>query len=484
MTSKPQHVHPIALVFYLYKSIRSLIVPLVISIITIASDIDIPQIWLILLIVAIVLWILIDTLSDYFTFTYQLLDDEIIVKSGFFIKKVNHIPYDRIQNITTNQWFFLKPFALEALEIETAGQSNKAEVSLTAVPDSLRQRINSLRNNVQIEPEVAEPSSPSGNTYRISWSDLIKFALTSPAFLSGLLAVLAVYGKVEKAISKQMYQDVFNQAEHVGFLIMILLGFSVVLIFYIVSALVLIAQYYHFQLEEESGQFKMTRGLFRTRKTSISMDRVQAVVVKQPLLRSILGIATIQIVIVSNSKEGDTEKDIVVMPVIKADQVQKFLARFFPKVPVAQKSAFEPVKRTYYYYLRNASILAIITAVLIIWPLKSIVWLCVTLVILELLFWYLPAYLTARRSKVQSLNKDFMVLQNNNLMTKQVVYIPKATIQYVEKRKSLWLDKKQMSGLIVYLRSGNSKRAFKVNYQPESDIKAVVDWYKISESRL
>jgi hypothetical protein len=42
--------------------------------------------------------------------------------------------------------------------------------------------------------------------------------LTSPAFLSGLLVVLAVYGKVEHAISKQMYEQVAHEFIHWGWL--------------------------------------------------------------------------------------------------------------------------------------------------------------------------------------------------------------------------------------------------------------------------
>lgn len=53
--------------------------------------------------VIFVLFIIVTTLLNYWMFTYQILSDEIVTKSGIFVKKINHVPYDRIQNVMTNQ---------------------------------------------------------------------------------------------------------------------------------------------------------------------------------------------------------------------------------------------------------------------------------------------------------------------------------------------------------------------------------------------
>jgi putative membrane protein len=61
--------------------------------------------------------------------------DGLTINSGVLIRKINHIPYDRIQTVQRQQWFFLKPLGLEQVAIETAGkESKKAEGMLAAVP--------------------------------------------------------------------------------------------------------------------------------------------------------------------------------------------------------------------------------------------------------------------------------------------------------------------------------------------------------------
>jgi Predicted membrane protein len=105
------------------------------------------KLWTIVGLITLFLVVLIGDVIAYFMFGYQLFENEILVKQGLFVKKVNHIPYDRIQNVTANQWFFLKPFKLEELEIETAGHSEGPEVSLVAVSVELKNELNHYRQN-------------------------------------------------------------------------------------------------------------------------------------------------------------------------------------------------------------------------------------------------------------------------------------------------------------------------------------------------
>lgn len=238
MTSKAQHLHPIALLYFLFRDIKNMILPFVVFVIAIANVL--PNVPFVLMIVIVTFLVLATSIIRFYRFTFQLKQDEIVIKHGIFVRNDDHVPYDRIQNITTDQWFFLKPFGVEKLEIETASHAEKSEVTLFAVPISLKDQLETLRNQKNIsqkevtvdESDLAQVNDTSTaetsddiseeNTYSITKRDLIKFALTSPAFLSGLLVVLAAYGKFEQAISNQVYEYLFNQAAHLGILIVIL----------------------------------------------------------------------------------------------------------------------------------------------------------------------------------------------------------------------------------------------------------------------
>ncbi|MFD1418592.1 PH domain-containing protein [Companilactobacillus keshanensis] len=477
MISKAHRLHPAAILFYLYKELKSIILPLFFMLIALLNG---SVIIMLLTIIGLIMIVITHCLLKYFTFNYQLLDHEILVRSGIFVKKVNHVPYDRIQNITSNQWFFLKPFGLEELEIETAGHSEGPEVSLAAVSVKLKDELNRYRSEVDTEdkPKNVSRETFSGESYSITWRELLKFSLTSPAFLSGLLAVLAVYGKIQNGISKKFYELAANKMQHLGIILTIVGLFLVMLIFYIVSVVVLIAKYYHFNLVKYDNKLQMKYGLFKTKKTSISTGRVQAIVIKQTLLRRLLKIATVKLVIISNSKKEDTEKDIIIMPVIESAQIDKFLNRFFPDISTYKVKIKEPSPKTYYYDLRNTLIFTVILNIIFGMLFYKIFWLVIIFALVSLVFFMASAYLKARRSNLSIIDNKYLYLTNNHLFTKNTYFVPKSSIQIVERRQSIWLEKNFFAHLRISCRSGVGERVIMVKYLSVDWIDEVVGWYK------
>ncbi|CAJ1183489.1 PH domain-containing protein [Companilactobacillus nantensis] len=481
MISKPRKLSPAAILFFFYKDIKDLFIPVAIFALAVFQH---AKFWTIIGLIALLVLVITGDVIAYFMFSYQLFDNEIVVKKGLFVKKVNHIPYDRIQNVTANQWFFLKPFKLEELEIETAGHSEGPEVSLVAVSVDFKNELNQYRQKVQHQEAPAsdvKDSKSNIKSYSITWRELVRFSLTSPAFLSGLLVILAIYGKVQHSISQQMYDLAAQEFVHLGWIIVAVGMLLIVLVFYIVSVFVLIAKYYHFHLTFENKQFEMQYGFFKTKKTSISQSRIQAVVVKQTLLRRMLHIATVKLVIISNSKKEETEKDIIVMPVIATNKLEAFFHEFFPDIPMQSWQSTATNARTYYYDLRNALIFSLITDVLAgLFLLKiSLLWLTIV-VILSAAIWLIPAYLNARRADLAAISDKYVCLQNNQITSKNTYFVPKSSIQLLDRRQSIWLGKKGFAHLRLSCRSGIEERILQVKYLPQSRVDNVVSWYKKS----
>lgn len=486
MISKPHRLSPVALLFYFYKSMKNLLIPVVIFAFGVYPQ---SKLWTIVGLMATFIAVIVWNLVSYFTFSYQFFNKEILVKNGVFVKKVNHIPYDRIQNVTANQWFFLKPFGLEQLEIETAGHSEGPEVSLLAVPVELKDELDNYRNKFKTSifekkiEEIDHSDTPNEDeqSYAITWPELIKFSLTSPAFLSGLLVVLAIYGKAQQGISKEMYMAAAQEFSHWGWVIIVVGLLLVVLIFYVVSVFALIAKYYHFHLTLNQNKFEMQYGFFKTKKTSISQSRVQAVVVKQTLLRRLLHIASIKLVIISNSQKGETEKDIIVMPVIETRKVTQFFEKFFPDIPTSDWQTNMTNSRTYYYDLRNALIFSVLTDIVIgLFLIKASLILTLILILMSSIVWLAPAYLNARRARLAIMDQGYVFIQNNQITSKNSYFVPKNSIQLLERRQSIWLEQKSFAHLRLSCRSGVGERNLKVKYLPQMQVDKVVEWYKKS----
>ena len=75
----------------------------------------------------------------YRSLSYEIQDDEVIVRVGILTHSVKHVPYRTVTNLTVqrgplDRWFF----DLGALKIQTAGMSGQqgAEESLVGLPNS------------------------------------------------------------------------------------------------------------------------------------------------------------------------------------------------------------------------------------------------------------------------------------------------------------------------------------------------------------
>jgi membrane protein YdbS with pleckstrin-like domain len=80
-------------------------------------------------------------------FRYELLDDEIVVHSGWLVQKVRHVPYRMVTNIEIRRGLLDRWLGIGALNVETAGNSDpnqKAEA-----------RLQGLENVDEVYEEVA-----------------------------------------------------------------------------------------------------------------------------------------------------------------------------------------------------------------------------------------------------------------------------------------------------------------------------------------
>ncbi|UCH83481.1 MAG: PH domain-containing protein [Candidatus Latescibacterota bacterium] len=111
----------------------------------------------------------------YRSLSYQIENDEVIVRVGIFVKSVKHVPYRTVTNITTkrdplDRWFF----GLGTLNIQTAGMSgNKgAEEKLVGlsnvqeVYETVADELRSFRG--AMTPTAAEvETEPSRDSLRV-----------------------------------------------------------------------------------------------------------------------------------------------------------------------------------------------------------------------------------------------------------------------------------------------------------------------------
>ncbi|MGB6190458.1 MAG: PH domain-containing protein [Aeromonas molluscorum] len=187
MSSERRKFHPSVMIVHFIRGIRKWLFFIIIVVI----DKDNTLALELAAISAILVIVMITSLVKYFTYTYRLTMQKIIVYKGIIKKKETDISYDRIQTIKQRQWFFFKPFKVVELLIETASSTpGEAEASLTAVDSSLLETIEQLRtfsrsNNKDSEEIALVPSV----SFTLSNKQLFIYSLTD-------LSVFLVFGTI------------------------------------------------------------------------------------------------------------------------------------------------------------------------------------------------------------------------------------------------------------------------------------------------
>jgi len=358
-STMPQRLHPIALITEFIKLIRGWLIPMGLLIISLAPWFMKHQLtWLIYVsLIALILGFLVPASLRYWTFKFAITPNGLVIYSGVFNHQVNHIPFNRIQSINRTQWAFLKPFHLISISIETAGHSadDRPEAVLSAVTAVTYQQL------LQAQKADAgdSPAAPQVPSYTINPHDLHEFALTSPAFLSALLVMLAGFGKLGHNTQTDLINWAFSNAHFINLWLIIGLIIGVLVVFYLVAMLVLIMTYYGFNLTREKDHLIIRRGWFKERQTEIAIDRIQAIRLKQPLVRHWLKLVTVQLVVISNDHHEKDAANIIIMPVIKRAMVNSFLATFFPQLPPLT-FAQNKLPRTRWSILRNYLLAALV----------------------------------------------------------------------------------------------------------------------------
>lgn len=477
MTSK-KHLSPVALLYFIYKTLVEWLWVIFVSFASVLNVFKDLHISLPLVVAGFVVLIVAISVIRYMVFTYEITDKMVTINRGIFIKKHIHIPYHRIQTITQSQLFFLIPFHLETIYIETAGhEDGKAEAVLPMVPDTVRSEIETYRQGAQpgSNSEVHNISqnleTGDENTYRINNHDLNLFSLTSLGILPIIAILGAIYGKVQEAIPDKYINSAFNKIGHESLPIIIGGVVIVLVVGLIASYLMSVLKYYRFTLSENNGQLQTTQGLITKRSFSVKQQRIQAIVFKQNVIRQLFNLTTVQTIVASKAGKEEDESDITMVPVIKNDEAATMVNGFVSWVPNSMPQLNRLVHSSYWYYIRNAILISLIVII------PSIVffrfWGAISLVLIPLAVWV--GWYSAKNNGYYIGNKQ-LIISDGHLLTRSIYVVETKNIQSSAVRQSVWMAKKGLAHFKIHVRSKNNDKEIELRYISKKEADELFTW--------
>ncbi len=319
---------------------------------------------------------------------YELGPEEFSLYSGILTKKRMHVPYGKIQSVDQKASLIQRIFGVCNISIDTAGGATNNAI---LVPYLTKQQADSLRLSLYTRKQQATvpgaavpatvPGAPAaqGNIldtgeavwdqvggvfagdvvshepvafeYRLSNKELILTGLSNSSGF--VVAVMVVIAGLAQFVSGAF--DIFPESgdfitgtlatssELFGLEAVIAVSalalIAVALVVWLFSVLNACLSFGGFHARRRGGRIEIERGLLQHQTQSVSIDRIQSVIVKQTFVRKLMGYCELSLGKVdaagpedqSNQGKSLAQNGIVIHPFLKKARVQEILDGLVPE---------------------------------------------------------------------------------------------------------------------------------------------------------
>ena len=414
-------------------------------------------------------------IACYLTQTYELTEDALIFRKGIFVKQEIIVPYERMQTIKKNQWFYMVPFGLVRLMVETAAHSGKeAEVDLPMVPYALYDELQARRRN---ETLMKPKEKVQQADFALSSKDLLIFALTE---LTLLAPVFLMLGALE-FIPDSLQDRLLGNFSHM--IILAAVGFFCIayLLCAIYMILKTVLKYADFQIfQENSGALRIEYGLLEQKSQVIPMSKIQGVRIKQNIFRLFLGLVSVDLLIAGGQEKQEGEKESltthpILIPVAKISEADTYLTQFLPEFDF--QVTLKEMQQLRLWYFSRFKFLIIAIPIGAYFVFHFAIWqLALAIVLLAALSLGYAYYQS--KSQAYGMNEHFIVFRDVRLLERVQTILPRKNIQSLEMRTSRWLYPKQLGHCKLNVKAGDDDFHTELNYLPLADIEQMIHFYR------
>lgn len=477
--SKPQRCHPTALISKIITNIKGFFFLFVI----IFLNKKIGGFYQFLAIGIICLLIIIYTLLHYLFKTYHVLPEHLLINHGIFMKNKTVIPYQKIQTIKQRQWFFLKPFKLVAITIETAGGQDESDASLDAVPEDVvalieknrGQQLTPAQSPNAIPSEALTPQQETPTSYQLSNPNIILFSMTD---LSLLATGLFIFGIANDYLPKNLTNWASEQYSNTLRLNFVLIIFSISLVILLLIGIAIFrnfTRFYRFTLWRDQDTLHIERGLFQRHVQNIPVHKIQGIQIKQQLLRQVFKLSSVDLLMTTSTGDNDeTSESFRLLPIISEKEVFTVLDEMIPEWQLTRPTIHHTSQKQVWYFLRWP-IFYCVPAIVIT---SYFYWWLGLIVALLMCAWLLASSLTARYQGYAFQNHDTICLQHFSFFTKIQSFISRDRIQCFEEKNSYWLAKKKIGHASFTFKLAAGSKTIALSYLPSTESSQLKAFYQ------
>lgn len=297
------------------------------------------------------------SLIEWWNYRFAFTERELVVRSGIVQKQERTVPYGRIQSINLDEAPLERLAGIVRVKVETAaggtadieikaiakGEASRLREALATARARARQAEGTQPETESIqEADVSEEAAARGGTEAVSEGELLR-RLSTPE----LLALGATSGRIGPAAAAigamlQFGTDIFPETwwdrvpwQRAETLASVNVVVTLLLIVAILAWLLAIAStaltFGGFELRQAGDQLLIQHGLLDRRRRTIPIQRIQAIIVGELLLREPFKRADIRFESAGGEVEGAAGDSGVLFPYLPLDEVEGLLRRAVPE---------------------------------------------------------------------------------------------------------------------------------------------------------
>ncbi|EPZ37144.1 Bacterial membrane flanked domain protein [Anoxybacillus ayderensis] len=363
MMHEKKRLHPIAIVIYIVKRLKQgpfLALALLLAIKKKTGDPFVD--WM-----PLFLFLFYAMLAGYMSwrrFTYRLQENDMYIEQGIFVKKKRYIPFDRIQGISHSSGVLQRLVGVVQVHIETAGrQMDEPEVILSAVSIEEAKQIERAVHHKKRENIFIEIEDKTDAIFTLRFRDVLFLSITSGGAFGVIAAIGAFLSDFNDFVSFERLNIFFCADDTASTLIFL---FVVLMIAYVLSVIGHLFRYMNFTVVKQDKTITITTGLLQKKSISTSIERVQAIAVKESPIRHLFGYVSVHLIHAGGALDDGRHGSLVLFPLVRKNEVASLVATCFPEYRLHDSFRSLCTRVRWRYMLRSLYTVVLIPVITIV----------------------------------------------------------------------------------------------------------------------
>nr|WP_088327922.1 PH domain-containing protein [Bacillus cereus] len=397
---------------------------------------------------------------------YWVESNILHIKHGVFMKKESYLNKERVQNISTSSNIFYQILGLTKLNIEVAGGSTEPEVMLAGIREEEAKELIALLHKER--SVVSEEGSKT--VYQLTTKEILAASITSGRFGLVFSMLVILYTEFNQFLPEWLINKVEAYVMDNGVYELIVMVAILMAVSWVISTAGYALKYANFKIERNENEVRIVQGLFDKKEFVLKLHRIQAITVKEGILRQPFGYCSVEVEVIQSIEAAGNE--VMLHPFMKKKDVQQLLT--YLQLPYEMEEKIVPLPKA---ALRRYVIMGWITSAVLAVPIigASIYFkqniALFTLIPLCIIFTLL-AY--ARYT-----SSGYMIRENQLVMVyrglaKYTGIMRRRHIQAVGYSQSYFQKKDELCTAVVSV----AEHPYKVKHMQKEDALCIYNWYK------